>query len=315
MKRQRASRSGEDSGPRVRLRGAQGFDAFYAREFGERWPSLRAALLNKDQRPGEGRIIRENRFADESLRARAFATLPAGPLPATRTFNRLVRADPVDFRGLKLGYVMDPASMLPALALPLDGAKAILDLCAAPGGKALILAERAESNAQMTLSDRSTDRTGRLKQVIADYLPPEVRDRTRVTRGDGRTIGQKQPESFDAILLDAPCSSEAHVALDPKALADWSESRIERLAKDQYALLTSALGALAPGGFLVYATCALAHLENDGVIGRLLDKDRHRARVVPPAKPALGETTEFGVSVLPDRHAFGPIYFAVLTKD
>lgn len=315
MKGRRAQQSRTANGPRIRLRGAAGFEAFYEREFGERWAALRTAILTRDERAGEGRVVRENRFASEARRAEAFRELAPGPLPETRVFSRLIRADSADDGGIRLGYVMDPASMLPALALSLEGARNILDLCSAPGGKALILAEKAHPEATLTLNDRSSDRTIRLKQVLTDYLPEEVRARVRVTRGDGRTLGQRQPGAFDAILLDAPCSSEAHVALDPRALADWSESRIERLAKDQYALVTSALGALRSGGVLVYSTCALADAENDGVIRRLLEKDRHGAQVARHGEPLLGEKTEFGVRVLPDQTDFGPIYFVLLTKD
>ncbi|OQX69215.1 MAG: hypothetical protein B6A08_05880 [Sorangiineae bacterium NIC37A_2] len=312
-KRTPAQEARETSSP-ARRRGPSGFEAYYEQVLGDRWPSLRASLLSRAERPGEGRVIRENAFSDASARAGHFSRLAPGPVPGTWLFDRSMRADAPDPSGLRLGYVMDPASILPARALPLDGAKNILDLCAAPGGKALILAERAPEDAQITLNDRSSDRVERLKQVFKDYVPPSVRERTRVTREDGRLIFRKYPNLFDGILLDAPCSSEAHVALDPSALADWSEGRVERLAKEQYALVTSALGALRSGGYLVYSTCALAPLENDLVLSRLLERGRHPAEVLELPRAPLTERTSHGLQVLPDRSGFGPIYYALIQK-
>lgn len=316
MKARRGSKAPE-AAPALapsRRRGPSGFDAYYEQAFGPRWSSLRASLLTRGERPGEGRVIRENAFADASLRAGRFSELAPGPLAETWLFDRTVRADAPDAAGLKLGYVMDPASILPARALPLDGAKNVLDVCAAPGGKALVLAERAPPDAQLTLNDRSTDRVERLKQVLKDYTPLSVRERTRVSREDGRLIFRKHPSAFDAILLDAPCSSEAHVALDAGALADWSEARAQRLAKEQYALVTSALGALKSGGFLIYSTCALAQEENDLVLSRLLERGRHPAQVLALPDTPLTERTEHGLQVLPDRVGFGPIYYALVQK-
>ncbi len=316
MKPRKGSKAQDASETRTasRRRGPSGFEAYYEQVLGDRWPSLRASLLNRGERPGEGRVIRENAFSDASLRQRSFSELTRGPLPATWLFDRSLRADTPDASGLRLGYVMDPASILPARALPLEGAKNVLDLCAAPGGKALILAERAPPDAELTLNDRSSDRVERLRQVLKDYTPPSVRARTRVTREDGRLIFRKYPSVFDGVLLDAPCSSEAHVALDPSALADWSEARVERLAKEQYALITSALGAVRSGGFLVYSTCALAPAENDLVLSRLLERGRHPAQVLKLPDAPLTERTEHGLQILPDRAGFGPIYYALIQK-
>lgn len=296
--------------PVIPGRGADGFDAHYHRLFAERWPQLRAALLDPS---GQLKIVRENGFSHPEDRAGFYAgLLPTGE-PGCHHFDRGRPVTERDRDGLCMGYVMDLASVLAARVLPLAGAKNILDLCAAPGGKALALLERADPDAELVLNDRSPARRARLSQVLRDYVPKERLDRVRVTGHDGRRVGLRRAECFDAILLDAPCSSEGHVLADPAALTQWSPRRIQNLCRDQYALLTSALLALRPGGSLLYATCALTPEENDGVITRLLERGRHPGRV-ERVSLRRGEPTEHGVRFLPDAGGFGPLYFSLLRK-
>ena len=297
-----------------KLRGPSGFVAFYEAEWGARFAALREQLVS---RPGsvQGRVIRENRFAAESSRRSRFASLAPGPITGTREFSRDGGADSKDPAGLRLGYVMDPASIEAARALPLEGAESVLDLCAAPGGKSLVLAEGLPPEAELFLNDRSSDRLARLRQVIADYVPTSVSARIRITGHDGRRVGLGKREAFDRILLDAPCSSEGHVLADPQALEQWSESRVERLAQDQYALVTSALDALRPGGYLLYSTCALTKRENDAVIQRIFERSGRPISVAPLPESPLGRQTRYGRQILPDEQGFGPIYYALLLKD
>lgn len=257
--------------------------------------------------------MRTNAFADAARRARCVQGLEPALVPGCHVFDRARRYDERDDQGLVLGYVMDAASVLAAQSLPLESARRILDVCAAPGGKALVLAERMPEDAELVLNDRSNARRTRLATVVKDYLPSPVRDRIRITGQDGRKLGITQPAAYDAILLDAPCSSEAHVLRDDKALAEWSITRSKRLAQDQYALLTSALTALRPGGYLLYSTCALSPLENDGVVDRLLVKKRHPA-LVEQLRFEWGEATQYGWLVLPDLAGCGPLYFCLLNK-
>jgi 16S rRNA C967 or C1407 C5-methylase (RsmB/RsmF family) len=148
--------------------------------------------------------------------------------------------------------------------------------------------------------------------VLKDYVPEAIRNRIRVHQHDGRLWGQHQPDKYDAILLDAPCSSEEHVLRDPAALAQWSAKRIQRLSREQLALLRSAASALCPSGQLVYCTCALAPEENDGVIHELLQRDP-RVQIVETRLP-IGEATRLGWHILPDATGHGPLYVAQLIK-
>ncbi len=280
--------------------------------FGERWPGLKEALLAGEP-SRTGTVVRENVFADPGAREAVFGEAAEVGLERCWEFRYGRDRIAFDCQGLRVGYVMDRASVLAARALPLAGATDVLDLCAAPGGKALILAERLGSDARLVLNDRSAARRSRLSQVLRDYLPRDVRERCAVIGRDGRRLGLHYEGAFDAVLLDAPCSSEQHVLGSPQALKNWSSQRIKRLSRDQYALLTSALLCLRPGGKVLYSTCALATDENDGVIERLLTRGRHPAEV-QPLSAIWGERTRFGWQLLPDRDRCGPIYFCLLRK-
>ena len=231
-------------------------------------------------------------------------------------------------------YFLDAASVLAAITLPLQGAKNILDMCAAPGGKSLALASRMDSDASLLCNERSFERGQRLRRVIAEHLPQDVQSRVQFLCGDGAVMCKKQEAVYDAILLDAPCSSERHVLNDPKYLADWSPARVKSLAMQQWALLSSAYRLLKDGGFLLYSTCALDPTENAGVAARLLKKFPQARAVSLEEVLALQETgkkeiggffdaaalpkfeaQELGFSILPDaQDGAGPIYFCLFNK-
>lgn len=225
-------------------------------------------------------------------------------------------------------YFLDAASVRAALALPLANATRMLDMCAAPGGKMLVLARAMPADARLLANERSKDRMRRLLTVCDTCLPAPVRQRVTVTCHDGAKMCRTQAELFDAILLDAPCSSERHVLADAKYLAEWSPSRVKTLALAQWALLSSAWRMLAPGGYLLYATCALSPAENDDIVARLLKKfsdvqvctpdiasDCYKTAMVREKGLPAYEKTAFGAHILPDvAGGAGPLYFSLLKK-
>ncbi|HON14278.1 MAG TPA: 16S rRNA methyltransferase [Treponema sp.] len=219
-------------------------------------------------------------------------------------------------QGLQEPYYMDRASILAAEALKLPEEGEILDACAAPGGKTLVLASRMGSEVRLLSNELSSDRRRRLVDVLNRHLPPDIRQRVTVSGFDAAAQARREAERgrFRAILLDAPCSSERHVIADPRALAQWTRNRPRALIMRQWALLSSAFLLLAPGGSLVYSTCALTPEENDGVAGRLIKK---YAGMVQLDKPecAEGEETEFGTHIMPDTSGgMGPMYIARFIK-
>ncbi len=208
---------------------------------------------------------------------------------------------------------MDAGSILAAEALDVQPGDKILDLCAAPGGKALILAEKMGPKGSLVANERSSARRNDLHRVLKEYLPEEVRRQIMVTGRDASSWCLHETAAYDRILLDAPCSSERHVLTSPKFLDEWSERRTRNLATQQHAMLASALLAVKPGGRIVYSTCALSPLENDGVVTKLLTK---KGKLVTVHHPnfSIGEKTEYGWMIFPDSCGAGPTYISVLER-
>ncbi|MDR2607038.1 MAG: 16S rRNA methyltransferase [Treponema sp.] len=222
--------------------------------------------------------------------------------------------------GLALPYRLNRASVLAAESLRLDAEGLILDACAAPGGKSLVIASRLksgrpESGPQLLCNELSAERRRRLSEVLDRHLFPETRSRVRVSGFDAAAQGGRKSEQgrFCAILLDAPCSSEEHVLKDQKAYMAWKPGRPRFLAQRQWALLSSCFLLLEKGGSLVYSTCALNPEENEGVAGRLLKKYSDTVEPDPPAFPE-GEASPLGRMILPDTSGMGPMYVARFRK-
>lgn len=222
-------------------------------------------------------------------------------------------------------YFLDAGSVLAASVLPLEHAENILDMCAAPGGKSLILASRMPPSALLCCNDRSAPRSARLSAVLNTRLPPDIRSRVSVTSRDASLLCRKNLCCYDAVLLDAPCSSERHIICSEEHLARWTPARIKNLTFAQWALLSSAFLMVKAGGYILYSTCALTDDENDKIIAKLIKKYRNAQIVFPdissliefsPYKPLpVPEKTKFGFHVMPDVcGGAGPLYFSLIRK-
>lgn len=226
--------------------------------------------------------------------------------------------------GLLKPYYLDQASFQAASSLPLEENDQILDLCAAPGGKSLVLALTSEKKKalSLTVNEFSSLRKARLVKVLSEHLPKSLLEKIQVTGYDGSLVGKYQKASYHKILVDAPCSGERHLLQSPVHLQKWSEARTKSLAIRQFALLASAFDALKEGGFLLYSTCSLSPCENDGVIEKLLKKragvlvfyqGREQERV---GNGLLGSYTRYGIQILPDIDKNGgPIYYSLIQKE
>lgn len=211
-------------------------------------------------------------------------------------------------------YRLDAASLLPPRQLQVLAGECVADFCASPGGKSLAMIFALRGEAHWFLNDMSPGRVQRLKAVLHDCVPEAIfRSRLHISRQDASRWGLDRPEHFDKVLVDAPCSGERHLLSSTAELARWSLKGAKRLVMRQHALLCAGLDSLKPGGRLVYSTCSINVMENDGVIERLSKSREGQFRVVPVVEE-IGEATSCGWIVLPDRFDCGPIYFSVLEK-
>jgi len=196
-------------------------------------------------------------------------------------------------------WVQDAAAAVPARLLAATPGERVLDLCAAPGGKTLQL---AAAGAEVTAVDRSPNRLKRLHENLARTgLDAEV------VAADGETWDD--PRTFDAVLLDAPCTSTGTFRRNPDVLWGARPGDIGKLADVQHRLLDAAAARVRPGGRLVYCVCSLEREEGETQAIAFLR--RHPGFATAPAAPGEGGapaeavTPEGWLRILPSQLAEG----------
>jgi 16S rRNA (cytosine967-C5)-methyltransferase len=218
-------------------------------------------------------------FADDA-QAAAYAEAHGGTQLAPRNVRIASDIAVPELPGFGEGgwWVQDLAASLPARLIPGD-AKDVLDLCAAPGGKTMQMAAAGHS---VTALDSSKSRLARLGENLS---------RTNLTADlvNADALEWTANRSYDAILLDAPCSATGTFRRHPEVLYRARPQIIRESIERQQALLTRAAQWLKPGGVLVYAVCSLEPQEGEGIISAFLNANAG-FRIAPPT---AGELPDF----------------------
>ncbi len=237
-----------------------------AADFAPDWLMARWRVAYGDAADAVAARIAEEPPTDLSLRdatiAAALADALEGEVLPGHTVRTPRRGDLAAWPGFDRGdwWVQDAAAAIPARLLHAQPEEAILDLCAAPGGKTLQL---VAAGGRVTTLDRSAARLVRLRENLARIgLEAEVIAADVATWADPRT--------FDAVLLDAPCSSTGTFRRHPDVLWTCKPADIAALAATQAKLLDAAVGKVRPGGRLVYCVCSLEQEEGEGQIAAFL---------------------------------------------
>ena len=149
-------------------------------------------------------------------------------------------------------------------AAPGEPKPRVLDLCAAPGGKTAILAERLP-RAEITAVDVSGKRVDRMRET----MPRPLLDRMRFEVADAAKT-ELRPD-WDLILVDVPCCGTGTLARNPEIRLRLHEPDLARQHERQVAILRAALRGLRPGGRLVYSTCSIEPEENEQVVAKVLE--------------------------------------------
>ena len=194
------------------------------------------------------------------------------PIPFSNSSRQVISSQTPPGQTLehRLGYyyVQDAASILPvSLFSTASTRKLVLDMAASPGGKTTQLVDHNLDQDFVIANDSSASRLSALRTVIQIWGSANH----AITNFAGERLGDWFPQTFDRILLDAPCSMESlRVSASHPPRPITADER-NRLASRQLALLASAAKALKPGGELVYSTCTLAPEEDEAVVNALLD--------------------------------------------
>ena len=197
-------------------------------------------------------------------------------------------------------YAQDPSTALAPLLLAPQSGDAVLDACAAPGGKTAILAQLMRNEGKIIATDVSMPRLQRLSDNL-DRMQVTNVQALRHDWADGNSLPPKVTANFDRILLDVPCSNtgvmrrriDVRWRIEPETFAAQARTQLD--------LLQACILALKPGGTLVYSTCSIDREENEGVIERALAN-------TPGLK--LVETQQ----LLPHRDGVDGAFAAKLTK-
>ncbi len=284
------------------------------------WPARSDALLaaNNERAPMWLRVnVRRGAVGDYLARLEQ-AGLAAERCPFAPEALRL--AAPVEVTGLP-GFREGDVSVQDAaaqLAAPLLGARAgmrVLDACAAPGGKACHVLELEPGLAQMVALDLDAGRAGRIHENL-DRLGLQA----EVVVGDaGDPAGWWDGESFDRILVDAPCSGTGVIRRHPDIKLLRRPQDIPAFAGRQRKLLEATWALLRPTGRLLYATCSVLRQENAAVVEAFLADHpeaaevTESARIFLPAQPPVAGPGP-GLALPTGAAATDGFYYACIEK-
>lgn len=218
---------------------------------------------------------------------------------------------------LNKDFFIDEASYLVANILEFKDGDKILDCCSAPGGKILALINKLNNTNEVICNEYSKSRRLRLKLNIYEFIPKNKRGIIKnITGFNASKIGLFQKDKYDKILLDVPCSSERHIVVDKKIENHWSKTKSKRMHIQSHSMLQSSLMSLKTGGNIIYSTCSISTLENDGVIEKTFLKNKFPFKIIRFDNiPNYVEMTDYGYQIFPDKsEGRGPIYFSVIEK-
>ncbi|MCD8348196.1 MAG: RsmB/NOP family class I SAM-dependent RNA methyltransferase [Lachnospiraceae bacterium] len=167
-----------------------------------------------------------------------------------------------------LYYIQEPSAMLPASLLPIVPGERVLDLCAAPGGKATELVSRLQGSGLLVANDVSASRAKALVKNLAVWGAANV----CVTAETPERLCEAFGCFFDKILVDAPCSGEGMFRKDSSLIPSWMEKGPEAYAPLQKEILSWAVRMLKPGGLLLYSTCTFSEEEDEAIIADALER-------------------------------------------
>jgi 16S rRNA (cytosine1407-C5)-methyltransferase len=179
-------------------------------------------------------------------------------------------------------YVQGLSSILASLILHPQPGENVMDLAAAPGGKATHMAALMNNQGWLSVVEPIRKRMF----VLADNLKRAGVTISHTYLMDGRRAGPKVPGRFDRVMLDAPCSGESRFHIEqPASWKTWSLRKIREQARKQQGLIQSAFESLRPGGRLLYGTCSFAPEENEVIVDGLLNELSGEARLLPIELP------------------------------
>lgn len=243
----------------------------------ERWTSIYGAeamqaICRNGQSQPRLNVRMENPAVQDELREAAIDLASGELLTAARTVRSSdVTATPA-FREGRVRVQDEGSQLIGEIAAGITGGLVqgqgkILDACAAPGGKTLILAER-NPHAKIVACESSPRRLAELRKRLAMHA-----DRVECRLADAAEL--EEDAAFDLALVDVPCSGTGTLGRNPEIRHRLQLDDLPRLAERQRAILRAALRSVRPGGRVVYSTCSLEPEENEQVVAAVLSENQN----------------------------------------
>ena len=218
-------------------------------------------------------------------------------------------------------YMQEPSAMITAAIADARPGEKVLDLCAAPGGKATALGDALAGEGTLVANEIHPSRV----KILSENIERMGISNALVLNETPEKIASLFQEYFDLVVVDAPCSGEGMFRKEEAALSEWSEENVSMCAERQKEILREAVKCIAPGGRMVYSTCTFAPAEDEENIAWLLGeyKELHLSDIsenirdkVSPALSICGEEiAEKCVRIWPHKQGGEGHFAALLVKD
>ncbi|XP_046918583.2 5-methylcytosine rRNA methyltransferase l(2)10685 [Dermatophagoides farinae] len=225
-------------------------------------------------------------------------------------------------------YLIDGSSALPVLIMDIKQGDFVADFCAAPGGKSLLMYLQLK-NCRLFLNEMSESRFDRLKNVFRSFIPKDkIKDSIIFSHSDANHL--RQYDRFDKILVDVPCTNDRHAIYVNENNIFSTRRMNERILipNKQLDILCEALKSVKIGGTVVYSTCSLSPIQNDGVVHMALKRLQQQQPMLEFSIVDLKESLrpfrtmfqfdfqfKYGTQVLPNICTnFGPMYFCKIVR-
>lgn len=282
-------------------------------QISEAWPAQAEAIFNANnlQPPMYLRCNQRQVSRQDYLQQLAAADMAATPGPLSE--NSVLLERPVDVTALP-GFdegavsVQDEAAQLAAHLLGAQPGERILDACSAPGGKTCHILELEPEIEELVACDIDGERLQRVEENLE-----RLELQASICVADASSPPTEwAPQSFDRILVDAPCSGTGVIRRHPDIKLLRRASDIENMATLQLLILQQLWPLLKSGGRLLYVTCSILPAENSAVIKKFLEDNTDASAA--DANPGWGESCNPGQQLLPAENGPDGLYFVMLEK-
>ena len=272
-----------DRRPSYRL--PDGFTERMKRLLGDEYPAFQASYERSRHASLRINTLRLNSADEEPVRALLPFLTERVPFSSDGWYypeDSSLRPGKHPYHEAGLYYIQEASAMIPASLCPPHPGDRVLDLCAAPGGKATQLACALDGQGVLIANEIHPSRASVLSGNIERMGVPNA----LVLNMEPQALAERFPGFFDRIVVDAPCSGEGMFRKEPQAADMWSPKNVSLCAARQADILRAAALMLAPGGTLTYSTCTFAPEENEGSILTFL-REHPDFDTVPTESPEI----------------------------